>query len=213
MKENLGGAGFKEFDLPRLRVPTGGELDWKTVAIDGEITSEDSTDVIIAAWKTVRMLWPHEYGKGPKSPPVCKSDDGITGTGEPGGSCLTCPKAKYADGKTPCREAMALFLLRPGSALPNLLMCPLMSIKKVRCYFTALTSQLIVYRDVVTRLELEQATNAAGIKYSTVKLSLASKLSEEHAAIVKRFSEVLKPIVSKFQPTQDDMIAAGEQVE
>ena len=77
---NVGPDGLSQFDLDRIKMPSGGATQWNVETIRGE-ESRESIEGIIIAHKTARVYWAEPMEKtGGNTPPDCGSDDGIRGS-------------------------------------------------------------------------------------------------------------------------------------
>lgn len=206
--ENLGEMStMSAFDMPRIHIPTGGALQWSVATPDGE-ESWGAINCIIAAWSYCRALWPRsEDGSIMGELPLCSSNDGRVGHGDPGGDCLACPLAQFgsgADGKRPACKLMArLLCLTEGQLLPYVLTLPPTSIKRFRAYGVILVSAQIPINGVITKLTLEQTKNAQGIKYSLAAFQKLEQLSPEQLLKIREYAKILKPLLST--PVQEKL--------
>src|SRR5262245_7669139 len=88
---NIGSGGLSEFDLTRIKIPSGGGLQWPVPSLEGEIMESVIEGVIVLVCATrAYYSQPMSEGSG-NHPPDCSSSDGISGTGKPGGHCALCP--------------------------------------------------------------------------------------------------------------------------
>jgi hypothetical protein len=189
---NLGGQGLTAFDLDRIKVPSGGGLYWSVPTLDGEEEAKEIIGVVIHH-RPVRGYWKERFA-GAKNPPDCHSDDGISGFGQPGGTCRKCPLAQYgtavnekgqpAKGQA-CKQMKFLFVIREGDILPILVVLPPTSLKPVEKYLMRLTSQAVPFYGVVTRLTLERTKSSIGIDFSRVVPAMVGKLDQEQLAKMK----------------------------
>ena len=92
------------------------------------MTKLPAIDGIILYSRNVRLYWQSAYGDGSTSPPDCKSTDGVTGEGTPGGDCHACPfnqwgSAAAGNGKA-CAQRTELYILTPLSPFPIVVSAP-----------------------------------------------------------------------------------------
>lgn len=195
LRENLGGE-LGEFDIERIKIPSGGITSWSVPTLEGEPEMVKSLTGVIVFKKLVRAYWDKSYDEGGATAPDCKSDDNTYGEGEPGGLCKRCALSQFGsaagkDGKPgkgqACKQMMLVFLLGEEGFLPKIVVCPPTSISPLRKYFVRLMDKGILASSVVTKLELEIDKNDAGIKYSKAKPSLVGKLSSEAAEKIKTY--------------------------
>lgn len=91
-----------------------GEDFWTIQTPDGKNTYDDLTGVILHVGST-RALFEGEYGDGGSNIPLCTSNDGIMGDGNPGGSCRACNEKDFGpDGELPtCIHKKPIYALIP----------------------------------------------------------------------------------------------------
>ena len=200
---NLGDGGISPFELDRVRVPAGGGTLWTVPTLDGE-KEEKSIEGVIVHWRAPRAYWRESFDEtGGGTPPDCSSDDGVTGVGDPGGSCSVCPLARYgsaAKGRgQACRQMKLLFIVREGDGLPIVVVVPPSSLRAVGSYFLRLAGQQMKYHQVVTRLTLEKTKNKDGIAYSQVAAGRVAVLSPEEAAAIEQYAKGLAPLFASVR--------------
>lgn len=195
--DNLAGASVGEFDLPRVKMPSGGGKTWE---LDSPLVGTQAVPVlegIVVYQRQGRSYWENPDPTG--EPPQCSSRDGIVGIGDPGGECRTCPHAQFgSDPKNgrgqACKQTTQWFLLQPDSFLPLVLSMPPTSLQAAKQYMLALAGAGIRYSDVITGIALEVAENPDGQKFSRAVPRLGAKLDEEAAGKARAYAEVLRPI-------------------
>lgn len=202
---NLGGEELSPFDLERIKVPAGGARQW-----DLGDTAVNEIEGIILYQKLIRSYWAEKLGdNGGGSPPDCASSDGLTGEGDPGGSCAACPFSKFGSAENgraqACKQMRVVFIARPGDLLPTMLIVPPSSLKPFKKYMLALTSRGIPYMGVKTGFGLTKVENKSGIAYSEITLRVIEPLSPDDMREVRSKLEMLRPL---FQ--QDVTIDRGE---
>src|SRR5438309_2014189 len=88
--ENLGAGGMSEFDLPRIKMPSGESPFYTITDMEGDKAEKTFRAVILLA-RDARGYWAGSIDEtGGGTPPDCHSDDGKVGIGNPGGDCGTC---------------------------------------------------------------------------------------------------------------------------
>lgn len=207
IKENVG--NITAADLDRVRAPGAGGLAWEIQTLEGAELAQELVGVIVEQ-REVRAYWASEY-EGGGTPPTCASPDGDVGYGEPGGVCATCPMAVFGtarDGKgkgQACRLMRLLFILRPGSLLPMVLVVPPSSLRAVKQYMFRLANEATKYSTVVTSFTLAKAKNDGGVVYSSIVPALKERLSEGDALRVAQYREALLPV---FRQARVDAVDA-----
>lgn len=190
---NLQGEQISPFDLEQIKVPGGGSLSWQLSTGEEEKTLEG----IIVYHKLPRGRWEGSIeDTGGGQPPVCVSEDSITGVGDPGGDCLSCPYAQFGTADKgagqACKQRRLLFLLREGNLLPAVVSIPPTSLKASKQYMVSLVSRGIPLHAVMTRVTLEKAQNATGIAHARAKFAMGERLTPDHAAQVKAYAESMR---------------------
>ncbi|MGH7179719.1 MAG: hypothetical protein ACREJC_20250, partial [Tepidisphaeraceae bacterium] len=209
IETNLGNGALSPFHLDRIRIPTGGGTSWVVPSLEGEREAREFEGIILN-WREPRAYWQHNFDEsGGGTPPDCSSNDGILGTGTPGGSCEVCPLAQW--GSAPrqergqaCKQMRLLFVLLPGNILPVLVQLPPTSIVPARKYFMRLTSAEIYYHSVITKFTIERTKNKQGIAYAETKLSLAGRLAPEQAAAVQELIKAMATSLERARPVYDE---------
>lgn len=199
VRDNLGGEAPGAFDLPRIRIPSGGGIAWTVPTLEGPDAQKTISGVIIH-WQTMRGYWKIPFDQaGAGTPPDCSSNDGTVGRGEPGGDCATCPLNQFGSGKDnskACKEVRMLFVLRLGDILPVAVPLAPMSIKPCKDFFMGLASEKRrPYYSVETTLGLEQAQNKNSIKYSKANFGYVRNLEPEEQAYINEYRLQFTPIL------------------
>lgn len=201
VRENLGGGQIQVTDLPRVKMPSGGGIAWEIPTLDGFDTAKELTGVIVHQ-QAMRRYWAHGLDEGGNSPPDCQSPDGITGYGNPGGECASCPLNEFqsaADGRgKACKEIKGIFMLRSGNMLPTFISVPATSLKPLRQYMLGLANHQLRYYEVETGFALEKAQNAAGITYALLKPHMVRQLGEQELAMIRSYKAELEPVLGEF---------------
>ena len=85
-----------EFSFDRVKLPAGGGTAFEIPSADGEDSemAKDITGVIVYN----HPAYYHDKYNGGSNPPDCGSFDGVSGIGNPGGSCQNCPYNKFGSG-------------------------------------------------------------------------------------------------------------------
>lgn len=207
MKENVGEVGL--FDLTAIRFPSGGGTTWEIETLT-EPLAEKKLEVVILAAQDARVYYEagmEETGSG--TPPDCSSPDGVTGLGNPGGSCADCPFAQWGsanDGRGKrCSQRKQALVLTKHSNLPYLLSVPPTSLKPLRQYMLALTGQGLPYYGVVTELSLVKAVSGGGVEYAQLVCKFLRPLTPEEREVANPYRAALQGLLTQLPPP-----AAGE---
>lgn len=211
LRQNLGNSEMSEFDLERVRVPTGGSLFWQIPSVEtGEVEAVKTFDGVIIGWRDTKTYWAAAFGDGASGPPDCTSDDGLLGKGIPGGACAKCPFNEFGSkpsdrphpsgkGGKACRDQRLLFVLREGAMMPTLVSVPASAIKVIKKYFLGLASRSAVYSHVVTRFFLVPDKSSGGIDYALAQFAQLEKLAPEQIAAVQSYADAIMPALARVR--------------
>lgn len=209
---NLGGTELGPGDLDRIKVPAGGGTTWSIPTLDGDVDTKELVGVIVA-FKDQRAYWKESYSGG-SSPPDCASDDGMMGTGDPGGACDRCPYAQFEsavgdDGKPrpgqACKQVRLMAIVQPDDLIPMLLAAPPTSLANMRKYFLRLSSRATPYYGVVTKFTLAKAQSSGGIAYSQVEASSVTRLADDELQKMAGYAQVIgKSLERRSAHEQED---------
>lgn len=204
IRENLGGETIDLSDLDRVKVPGSGGTTWTIPSIDGDIDAKAIEGIIIETQLT-RVYWKTEFGDGGTSPPDCYSSDAITGIGDPGGDCVTCPYAQFkSDAKgrgQACSQRRLIFMVRENNLLPMVISAPPGSLGNAKKYLTGLSNNSYFKHHVLTRLTLEKDKNEDGIAFARIVFTKADELAEEQKAAIDKYVEFIRPYLQQAART------------
>ena len=205
LQGNLAGRTLTAADLVRAPIPAGGGTTWEIESLDG-VEKADEIEGVIIHQKNIRAYWPDSEING--EPPLCRSDDAMTGIGaiqadQPAESRdgFTCPMAQWGSdpkgGKgQACTLKKALFILRPDSILPMVVMIPPSSLQNIDRYLLALLNASAPFWGAVTGLSLEKAQGNSGA-YSRVKARRVAPLTPEQTARMKVYQDDIVPALNQ----------------
>lgn len=213
IKEAAGVNGINPItDLDQIHIPAGGGSSWELPALDGTKAAKAFNGVIIHH-QDARAYWAQGLEEsGGDSPPDCSSIDGITGTGDPGGKCATCPLAQFGSDEKErgqaCKALKLMYILLPDIMLPIALRLPPSSLKTARQYLVRLASHGIRPHQVITTFGLEPEKNPDGIKYSRCTLKVAEQLTAQQASEMAAYASQIKPALTPVTLRPQDAEAA-----
>jgi len=194
----LGGEDVDSTMLPSLTVPGAGSTIWEMPENDDETHSPEVEGIIIH-WVATRAFYTSNYGEGDgDGAPDCFSPDSITGFGNPGGECKTCPmnewgSASQGNGKA-CKERRMIYILRENSLVPMVVQAPSASLKAFRTYVLAMLDRGGAKFGHTTRFGL-RAARAGNRTYSQITFGRGRKLSNEQAQLVRAYAEMVIPAI------------------
>lgn len=207
LAENIGDDQVNEFDIDRVKIPSGGSTTWEVSTLDGEESVKDFSGIIVA-WANRRAYWPGKFSGG-NEPPQCSSQDGIIGVGDPGGECDSCPLSQFGSDDDEigqaCKAMRLLFMLQPHAMLPTVVTLPPTSLKNGRQYFLRLASSGIPHYGVVTHLTLEKSKSQGGFDYGKVTLAAGARLDHAAQEKVKAYRDAMLPALSRVSIDRADV--------
>jgi hypothetical protein len=165
--------------LEQAKVPTGGALSF--VMHDGE--SERTIEGVIVLRQAMRVFWRASFDEsGGGAPPDCSSTDMLSGVGDPGGECATCPleySNSYQQEGPRCTNRTRLFVLTGDSFMPMRINLPATSFAAARDYAFRLSNRGTPPHAAITRISLDRKQSQGGIAYAVAKFELVRKLDED----------------------------------
>lgn len=211
-----------EFSFDRVKLPAGGgtAFDIPSAESDEYEMSKDITGVIV--YNHPSFAYYRDKYTGGSNPPDCGSFDGVTGIGNPGGSCATCTYNKFGsgDGQSKlCKNKRMLYILREGELFPITLSLPTGSLKSFTNYVKSQLSRGRKLNQVVTKITLKKASNASGIAFSQAVFAFERMLTADERAGVAGVIETVKAYAANLTPASyvDDEIPVdpetGEVIE
>lgn len=196
--------GLSDFQLSRLKIPSGGMTAWEVESLEGT-TVEKHLDVILVAMKGKQKSWwarPLEEAGG-GAPPSCSSTDGINGFGinvlaadaDPEHhKCNECAWNQFGSARNggkgkDCSDFALLYFFTKGSRLPSLLSVPATSLKSLQGYILKLIDAGKRMETCVTRLSLKKVQSASGVGFSQLDLAWQADLSDDDQAAMSGLAE------------------------
>ena len=195
--------------LTTIPMPTGGGTMWSFDSIEGIVDTKEFEGIIVHI-QTERALFLGEPKKGEANRPACSSQDGITGTGEPGGVCTNCPDNQFGPNNTAkaCKESKIVYILMRGEILPMALRVTPGSFKPLQQYRINLAKRATPMQAIETKFSLIKVDGA--FKYSQVVLKPGNKITDKSIvnSITKLKTDLL-PFLSgkKAEPAQETPIS------
>jgi hypothetical protein len=223
LAENLAGTRLGKFDLPRLKVPSGGGVAFNRTTSKGADAAKTVRGVIIHQGPG-RQMWRQrmEESSG-NTPPDCVSVDGLTGIGDPGGDCASCSlnqfgsadsiNGKESRGKK-CKEGIQVFMLLDDAyALPTMLQLPPTSIKAFRGWINSISQENKRYWRVYVEIGLQGVKNANGPDYSVATFTLLDYVTDPAiVSVIRDYREQIQAELANAAPvvTEDSGIDASD---
>ncbi|SDN06847.1 hypothetical protein [Acetanaerobacterium elongatum] len=196
-----------DLTFDRIKIPSGGGTVYE---VPGEDSDECDTvkefSAVILYHHPVFAFYKEKYTGG-SNPPDCGSYDGITGEGNPGGKCRTCPLNQFGsaenNGKA-CKNRRRIYLLREGEVFPLILSLPTGSIKEFTRYIQRLLGKGRKSYGVVTKFALKKASSNSGIAYSQATFGIDRVLTDEEIAAVRPLANQVKAMSRKVGYDMDE---------
>lgn len=213
---NITEMGLSIFDLPRMKVPSGGVTAWEIQTLSGVEYAKERDVVILASRGGQRAWYRSAVVDGAGAPPDCSSQDGITGTGvntleggKPGKhECSSCPwdqwksKRGGADSNAKdCKEFAQVLVATIDGSMPTLVTVPPTSLKALKAYAIKLMDGGKRHYTVVTRLSLEKVSGS-GPDYSRIKFDFVRDLEASDSAAINDLAVALKAALFKVSAAQ-----------
>ncbi len=198
----------------RVTIPAAGGTVFEVPgALPGETdTVKDFSGVIL--FHHPLFSYYHEKYVGGSNPPDCGSYNGLTGVGDPGGACASCPLNQFGSGENggkACKNKRRIFILREGEMIPLLLTLPTGSMKEFGIYIKRLLGKGRKSSSVLTRFSLKKAVNAGGIAYSQAQFSVDRALTDEEVPLILSMAEQVKQYASRV--AYEEGPAPGEVID
>ncbi len=189
-----------DVSFDRIKIPAGGSTVFEVPGIDpGETDAvKEFTGVIL--FHHPLFSYYRERFVGGNNAPDCGSYDGVTGAGNPGGSCAHCSLNQFGSGENggkACKNKRRIYILREGELIPLLLTLPTGSMKEFSVYVKRLLAKGRKTSAVVTRFSLKKVTNSGGIAYSQAQFTVDRPLSDEELPYVAAMAEQVKQFATR----------------
>lgn len=204
--------GGMDISFDRVSIPAAGGQAFE---VPGEMPGQ--TDMVkdfsgVILFHHPMFTYYRERFSGGNNAPDCGSYDGITGVGNPGGVCATCPLNQFGSGENggkACKNKRRIYVLRKGELIPILLVLPTGSMKEFSVYIKRLLAKGKKSNSVVTKFSLKKVSNASGIVYSQAQFAVERVLTAEEMPFVQAMSDQVKAFATHV--AYDD--APGEVID
>jgi len=158
--------------------------------------------------RIIRALW------GEERIPLCTSNDGRVGFGEPGGQCAVCRFNVFGTGKggrgKACKEMRRLVIVVEGETFPALLHLPPTSIRPWDAYASGLLRKRLAYFAVKTRFTIRRERNVDGAEYGIVEPQEVETLDANTLRVVIELRKQYEALLGEPADVED-YIANGAQ--
>lgn len=208
-----------DFQLDRIKLPSGGMTAFEVPAGDGENTELAKVIEGVILYNHPAYAYYRETYKGGSNPPDCGSFDGVTGVGNPGGSCRNCPYNEFGSGQgksKACKNRRMLYILRENEIFPMMLNLPTGSLKVFTKYVQSLLTHGKRPNQVVTSISLRKASNSGGIDFSQAVFKVVRTLNADEQKNINAMTEQMKAYAANLTTaalTDDTAIVNAESGE
>jgi len=183
-----------ETGFERIKIPSADSTVFEVSGGDGKPEAVKAFSAVILYHHTLFAYYKTRYTGG-NAPPDCGSFDGVTGEGDPGGSCKACPFNEFGTGEhgsKACKNRRRIYLLREGDIFPLLLSLPTGSLNEFSRYIRRLLSGGHKSNTVVTRFSIQTTANSAGLPYSQARFEAGRELTGAEQGYIDKLSEWVK---------------------
>lgn len=214
--------GMSNFKFVKVNMPSGGGIAFTVIDDNGEEQPiKEIIGVLMDKWGI--KVWYEksfeEKGANDIGIPDCFSADGVTGSGCPragiqvGQLCATCPKNQWGSDRRggkgkDCADKIRIHLLQEGEMFPIYIDAPPTSLGNFEDYIQRLSNKVKPYYGVTTKVKLEQAVNAGGIKYSKLAFAKVADLTKEERQAMKQYMQTLMPSMRRITKESFAEVAA-----
>ena len=184
-----------DFTFDRIKMLGAGATGFEVAGEDGETEMVKEIKGVIVYSHPAYGFYRTKYAGG-SNPPDCGSFDGITGVGDPGGDCRSCPYNQFGsgDGKgKACKNRRMLYIMQEGELFPVMLSLPVGSVAGYTNYIKRLLSkQHLRVSQVVTSISLRKANSSDGIAFSQAVFKTERVLQPEEQKAIATVTEQVK---------------------
>ncbi len=197
----------------RVKIPSAGSIVFELPGEDSD--APDTVREFSAVILHHHPLFAYYTSKytGANNPPACGSFDGVTGEGNPGGSCARCPYNQFGSGENgskACKNRRRIYVLREGEIFPLLLSLPTGSLKEFTRYIKRLLGKGKKTNAVVTRFSLKKAVNSGGISYSQAQFTIDRLLNDSEQSVINKLSAQIKDYCHNVGYEVDEAVSGDE---
>lgn len=219
LRENLGGVSISESNLTKIKVPAGGQTVFAMPSLDGEQYEKQliGTVVFHASGRAYFSTSFDDPNKEDKMP-TCASDDGLIGIGHPGGTCQSCPMAKYGSASAlkgqkakgqACSERMKLYMIRGTQMIPDIVSVPPTSLKPCRDFLFLLAKSGVRYHQALVSISLKKVENDSGVGYGEMEFNFIRSLKPEESPNALAWNAMMKAVSTDGAESRKRLLVEG----
>ena len=183
-----------QLTFDRIKIPAGGSTAFEIPGDNDETEMVKDVKGVILLHHPAYAFYRAKY-QGGSNPPDCGSFNGVTGTGDPGGNCATCPYNQFGSGEgqaKACKNRRMIYILMENELFPMVLSLPTGSLKEFTKYVKRQLSKGRKLSQIVTKISLKKATSGTGIAYSQAVFTFERVLNADEKAAVSQMVEQVK---------------------
>lgn len=180
----------------RLKTPLGGTTYIQVAdPIEGDRAEKELVINPLAYRKSRRRFNRSVDESGGGVPPDCAAYDGISGAGDPGGVCATCPFSQPGSGRSgkgqACEERLDVYFLRQGRAIPEVFSFSPSSARAIMPTVLAIRGSGVPLHVFLLKLRFREASSG-GKRFAVAELTVAGKLDPEQMGFAERASRIIQ---------------------
>lgn len=213
IRENVG-EDITPFDLPRIKVPSGGGIFWGYETATGPVSTPSVEGIIVHVHKS-KSYWSVSLDDSTdNTPPDCMSFDCITGQGNPGGDCARCPMNKYesaqkGSGKA-CKDAADIYIITKTGIMPTIIQVPPTSLKALKKYGITIMDGGLRMSDVVTKFSLH-SEKKSGKDTAIIDMAVAGPAPEGMKAFIASYKRDIVELLERSRPAAETVIGTDSR--
>lgn len=196
--------------------PSGGDEYWTVETPMGKNDYEELTGVILHVGNE-RAMYENAYGEGDEAPPLCSSENGIQGIGDPGEKCITCDFSKFAEDGTPplCGQKKPMYMLIPevNKVMPVVINVSATNFPNLKEHLVQLMRFGMPFSDVEVKLQLRAGKTKTGKDTSYIQFkvlrNLAQEDPEQHAVLAAYQKSLVQLVDPAFAAMNAEMDTAA----
>ncbi len=186
-----------QVSFPRVKIPAGGSLQFEIPTDNPEDPDYAKTlEGIILHNHAAGAYWPEGCEYDENTAPLCSTNDGKIGIGDPGGACAACALNIFGTGPDgrgkACKNMRMLYILRSGEYMPLQLSLPPTSLNPFRQFMgqAFIPRRRATYGSVV-QIGLKKMNNGSN-DYSVATFRLLYDLEGEELAASRLYAHNFK---------------------
>lgn len=224
--QQLAEQDLSAFDLPTIKVPSGGGQAWEIPSIDGP-EPEKYIEGVLLDHRNVRVYWADPFDGG-GGPPDCSSADSKTGFGYPlrmAGedvtgkapqtmACAECPQNQWGSKVDPrtgehtrgkaCAERKILLMMRGDGILPYVVNLPPSSLAAAKNFVVGLVSTPpFNFKRSIIRIGLRKVDGGARPDYSEATFSRVGTIDGDEAARIQLVADKFAGVLAQARVSAD----------